>query len=204
LQEKFSVRPNFSLIEQDIREVIPAEFDSGITRITLIGNIPYDLSGEIAEWIVRHRDQLMQAVLTVQKEVAERIVAQPGSKQFGSLTVLLQSSYAAKKILDLRPGSFYPKPKVSSSVVHLTRLNRYLVADDELPCLRRLVRACFRWRRKQMVRILREEYQIEPAAAKEVLDALDVDPTRRPEQLPVEVFASLARKLECSTRDSGS
>jgi 16S rRNA A1518/A1519 N6-dimethyltransferase RsmA/KsgA/DIM1 with predicted DNA glycosylase/AP lyase activity len=55
-----------------------------------------------------------------------------------------------------------------------------------------------------MVRILREEYQIEPAAAKEVLDALDVDPTRRPEQLPVEVFASLARKLECSTRDSGS
>ena len=203
LRQQFSQFANFNLIEGDILEVEPTGLVEPGTQIKLIGNIPYHLSGEIIEWTVYRRDLFPEAVFTVQKELGQRLVAAPGSKQFGSLSVLLQSSFAAKREFDLRPGSFFPPPRVSSTVIHLQRLPEYLIEQEELPALQRLLRACFRWRRKQLSNILKAEYELSAATVSEMLAELEITASRRPEQLAVAETVTLLRRLPCSNQDSG-
>ncbi|MFH2054327.1 MAG: rRNA adenine N-6-methyltransferase family protein, partial [bacterium] len=150
-----------------------------------------------------HREIFPSAVLTVQKEMGQRLCAVPGSKQFGSLSVLLQSSYLTERAFDLRPGSFFPPPQVSSTVVKLRRLPDYFIEMDELPELQRLLRAAFRWRRKQLLNILKAEYELTAEAAGELLAGAGIAPSQRPEQLAVAEFALLMRRLACLDRGSG-
>jgi 16S rRNA (adenine1518-N6/adenine1519-N6)-dimethyltransferase len=137
----------------------------------------------------------------VQKEVALRLAAQPGGKDFGSLTVFVQLFYDVKRIFTLRPGSFYPKPTIDSAVIELRELRESRIVDAEYKELRRLTSACFRWRRKTIVRILREEYQLGPDAAVQLVTSLSLDPNSRPEQLAVSHFVALMRELKCVDRD---
>ena len=203
LRQQFSKSDNFNLIEGDILEVDPAGLVEPGAQIKLIGNIPYHLSGEIVEWTVYNRDLFSEAILTVQKELGQRLTATPGGKQFGSLSVLLQSSFSAKREFDLRPGSFFPPPRVFSTVIHLQRLPEYAVEQAELPALQRLLRACFRWRRKQLSNILKAEYELSAAMVTEMLAKLEITASRRPEQLAVAEIVTLLRRLPCSNRDSG-
>ncbi len=203
LRQRFSQLANFNLIEGDILEVDPAGLVEPGTEIKLIGNIPYHLSGEIIEWTVYRRNLFPEAVFTVQRELGQRLAATPGGKQFGSLSVLLQSSFAVKREFDLRPGSFFPPPQVSSTVVHLRRLPEYPVEMAELPALQRLLRACFRWRRKQLGNILKAEYELSTATVTEMLAEAEIAASRRPEQLAVAEIVTLLRRLPCSDRGSG-
>lgn len=202
LRSLFGAASNFSLLERDILEFDPSTLSETASGLKLVGNIPYHLTSPIMEWLVAHRDYFSLAVFTLQKEVADRLAASPGSKLFGSLTVFVQIFYAVRKVFDLKPGSFFPPPKVMSSVVELTRLPQALISNDEMDDLRRLTRACFRWRRKQIVRILREEYTLELPAIREILQSLSIPESVRPEQLSVTDFVALSRELACQHRDS--
>jgi 16S rRNA (adenine1518-N6/adenine1519-N6)-dimethyltransferase len=204
LKSLFGAQNNFTLLEQDILEVDPSALNIPSTDIKLVGNIPYNLTSPIMEWLVTHRDHFSQAHFTVQKEVADRLASEPGSKQFGSITVFVQLFYSVHRVFDIKPGSFFPPPKVMSTVIELTRLPRALIATEEMDDLRRLTRACFRWRRKQIVRILREEYSLELPATREVLQSLSIPESARPEQLSVANFVALSRELACQQKDSSS
>jgi 16S rRNA (adenine1518-N6/adenine1519-N6)-dimethyltransferase len=201
LQRKFAALQNFHLLRQDILKLQPATLTTGVCELKLVGNIPYNLSAPIIEWFIEHRSCFRQVVLTLQKEVGERVAAAPGGKQFGSLTVYVQLFYTVTRVFDLKPGSFFPPPGVTSTVVHLQRRQVDLVAEEEFADLRRLTSACFRWRRKQIVRILREEYGLEAAAAQQVLRNLTIADSARPEQLAVADFVALARELGCILSD---
>lgn len=203
LHEQFAQSENFHLIEGDILTIAPQLLADAGRQIKLIGNIPYHLSGEIIEWTVRHRDLFPVAVFTVQKEVGQRLSAVPGSKQFGTLSVLSQTSFAVERAFDLKPGSFFPPPQVASTVVKLTRLPKFLIEMAELPDLQRLMRAAFRWRRKQLLNILKAEYEMTAAEAGAILAELEIDSSRRPEQLAASEFATLMRRLACLDRGSG-
>ena len=125
-----------------------------------------------------------------QKEVAERIVAAPGSKAYGRLAILVQWRANARIVLTLPPGAFTPPPKVHSSVVHIERLEapRY-PADPKV--LERVVAAAFNQRRKMLRASLR-------GLAPEIEDRLraaGLEPTMRAEEVSVEGFAALAREL---------
>jgi 16S rRNA (adenine1518-N6/adenine1519-N6)-dimethyltransferase len=202
LKSLFDALDNFTLIERDILEVDPSTLNLASTGIKLVGNIPYHLTSPIMEWLVSHRDYFTQALFTVQKEVADRLAAEPGSKLFGSITVFVQLFFSAHKVFDIKPGSFFPPPKVVSTVIELTRLPQPMIATEEMDDLRRLTRACFRWRRKQIVRILREEYSLELPATRKVLQTLSIPESARPEQLSVADFVALSRELACQHRDS--
>jgi 16S rRNA (adenine1518-N6/adenine1519-N6)-dimethyltransferase len=201
LSERFKGYEYLHLVHEDILEIDPRAILSG-GEARLVGNIPYNITTPILEWVVKHRASFPLVVLMVQKEVAVRLSASPGSKNFGSLTVFAQLFYDVKRVFTLRPGSFFPKPSVDSAVIALQRLSDSHISEGEYEPLRRLTSACFRWRRKTLVRILREEYQLEPGTANELIMSLSLDPSLRPEQLAVTDFVALMRKLKCVVRDS--
>lgn len=202
LQERFVDAANLRVIKSDILELKVDDHFAGAGAIKLVGNLPYNITSPILEWLIDNRGRFPQAAIMIQREVAERIAAVPGNKVFGSLTVFVQLFYEVEKIFDVKPGSFLPPPKVSSSVLILTRKAQALVDDSSFPALRRLTSACFRWRRKQLIRILRDEYPIKQSALEPTLSGLGIDPTVRPEQLPVESFVALSRQLSCLMQQS--
>lgn len=154
--------------------------------VGIIGNFPYNISSQIFFKVLDNYNVVNELVGMLQKEVAERIVAGPGSKTYGILSVLLQTWYKAEMLFNLNPGSFFPPPKVKSTVIRLVRNNRM-----ELECnpalFKRVIKMAFNQRRKVLSNSLSE-----------ILLFLDDDPVwrLRPEQLSVEAFINLTLKIE--------
>ena len=155
---------------------------------SIIGNFPYNISSQIFFHILDYRDLVPEVVCMIQKEVAERLAAGPGSKTYGILSVLLQMWYDIEYRFTVGEGAFVPPPKVKSAVIRLTRNARTEAGCDEA-LLRRIVKATFNQRRKTIRNGLRSIGI--SAAALPFLDA-------RPEQLSVEDFITLTRAVEAA------
>ncbi len=169
---------------------------------SIIGNFPYNISSQIFFHILDYRDLVPEVVCMIQKEVAERLAAGPGSKTYGILSVLLQMWYDIEYRFTVGEGAFVPPPKVKSAVIRLTRNARTDAGCDEA-LLRRIVKATFNQRRKTIRNGLRSigiTAASSPEAAgsdstpEPALPFLDA----RPEQLSVEDFISLTRAVEAA------
>jgi 16S rRNA (adenine1518-N6/adenine1519-N6)-dimethyltransferase len=127
-------------------------------------------------------------------------VAEPGSGEYGALTVNVQVSASVRIVARVSAGSFHPRPSVDSAIVLLTPLDRPLLGADEEAPFRRFVQASFGMRRKQLVRVLREIRQLDAGQALRLLTALGLDPAARPEVLrPVEfvhLFRAMVENIE--------
>jgi 16S rRNA (adenine1518-N6/adenine1519-N6)-dimethyltransferase len=147
-----------------------------------------------------------RAVYLVQREVAERIVAPPGSRTYGALSVNVQAVARAELVARVPAGAFRPPPKVESAIVRLTPRPDPVVPPSSEAGLRSLVQECFGLRRKQMRRVIRTVGQLDADAAHRVLSAAAIDPEARPETLSPEDFARLLGSLRAtravSDRDS--
>jgi 16S rRNA (adenine1518-N6/adenine1519-N6)-dimethyltransferase len=150
LQNRFGEYPDFRLLEGNIIKIEPRKLTSG--KIKIIGNLPYNISGAILEWLIEHYDVISLAVITVQKEVGARIKANPNSRDYGALSVMVQSFFNVKRIFDIPPGSFSPKPKIYSTVLSL--LPGKKIGGIDYPSFRDFVRACFSQKRKKLVNSL--------------------------------------------------
>ena len=158
------------------------------SKLVVTGNLPYQSTGLILRGVVAQRAVLVGAVLMVQREVRERLVAKPGSKEYGALTVFTQAGFEVETVLRLRPGSFYPAPQVESAVVRL--LPREAPLAEETESFRAVVRAAFQMRRKTLRNALRALGDVE--LANRALSGAGIDPGRRGETLSIEEFARLA------------
>jgi len=161
-----------------------------------VGNIPYNITSPILFWLVAQRATVRYAVLTVQKEVAERITGTPGHEAWGAISVSLQT-YADMKLLRIIPKShFYPVPKVDSAVIRLDflPLPRYDPGTGEL--FHEIVARAFQKRRKTLLNALEDADKGRgKALLLDVFTALGIDPKRRPETLAVSEWVLLARQL---------
>jgi 16S rRNA (adenine1518-N6/adenine1519-N6)-dimethyltransferase len=164
--------------------------DHGPMRI--VANLPYNIATPLlVSWIVAEPwpPWYDSAILMFQREVAERIVAAPGSKSYGRLSVLVQWRCEARIWFDIHPSAFVPPPKVTSSLLRLTP------RPDPLPCDRALLesvtQAAFGQRRK----MLRQSLRSLGTDASALLSAADLNPTERAEDIPVAGFVALARAL---------
>lgn len=157
--------------------------------LTVAGNIPYGITSPLLRSLLAVPGQLARAVLMLQREVAERLLASPGDAAYGSLTVGVQAVARVTPVLTLSPSKFRPPPRVWSTVVRLDPLPEGLAAERRA-ALERLTKAVFGGRRKQLGRILRNLGMAEPDLARAEA-ALGLPLDRRPQELPVDGFVRL-------------
>lgn len=188
---------NVVLMDRNILKVdikaLAEDFGRGIV---VMGNLPYNISSQILVQLIKSRKAVSRAVLMFQREMAQRLTAQPGCKEYGRLTVMLQYCSHIKKVADVKASLFFPKPKVDSEVLEL-RFKKVLEykADDET-FLFRVVKAAFGNRRKTLKNSLyASELNIDANLAKHVLESSDIDPVRRAETLNTEEFVKLSNNL---------
>jgi len=157
----------------------------------VVANIPYYITTPIIFRLLDARKNVQSMTLTIQKEVAERIVARPGGKDYGVLSIMIQY-YASPELKFIIPKeAFRPVPKVDSAVVHMKILERPCVTVKDEKMFFRLVKTAFSQRRKTLSNSLKSfEGDI-----KEVLRAAGIDPQRRPETLSIKEFARLSDSL---------
>ncbi|MEP6021038.1 MAG: 16S rRNA (adenine(1518)-N(6)/adenine(1519)-N(6))-dimethyltransferase RsmA [Paracoccaceae bacterium] len=192
LAEIAQAYPNrLQVLKGDALEIDPLEHLTPPIRVA--ANLPYNVGTELlVRWLTPKQWPPYWTSLTLmfQREVAERIVAQPGSKTYGRLAVLSQWRTDARISLSLPPEAFTPAPKVCSAVVHIQALPKPKF-DADPAVLERVVAAAFNQRRKMLRAALKgQSPQIE-----DHLNAVGIKPTDRAEQVPVEGFCALARSL---------
>jgi 16S rRNA (adenine1518-N6/adenine1519-N6)-dimethyltransferase len=170
---------------------LPALRPSPQGRVVIVGNLPYSVSKPILERLVAARTAVSEMVLTLQKEVAERVAAGPGSKRYGALSVLTQLYCDARLALAIPPGAFRPPPKVDSAVLHLRVLATPRVPVGDEGKFHRLVKAAFGQRRKTLANALAGGLGVSVATARQWLAAAGIDPGRRAETLSLEEFSRL-------------
>lgn len=189
LQQTLGLDEN-QLIQEDFLK-LPLDRVYDREEYTVVGNFPYNISSQILFRVDKYKDLVTGVIGMFQKEVAERIAADPGSKKYGVTSVLIQASYTPKILFRVSPGSFFPVPKVQSAVLALKRKANYT-----LPCsnslFRTVVKTSFNQRRKMIRNTLK------PLIKDLSLYELEVM-SKRPEQLSLDDFIQLTNTLETQT-----
>ena len=174
---------------------------AGADRVAVVGNLPYHLTSPILFRLLEQRARISRAVLTVQNEVADRLTAEPGSRDYGLLTVILALYFEVRALFDLPAALFHPPPKVDSAVVRLWTRERPLVEIDSELRFVRVVKAGFAQRRKTLLNSLKSDRSLaEPAEVEAALQRAGIDGVRRAETLHVTEFAALERALAAGAR----
>jgi 16S rRNA (adenine1518-N6/adenine1519-N6)-dimethyltransferase len=193
LRERYATRPNVEILEADVLEVDLGRLAGG--PYVLAGNVPYYITTPIVFHALRP-PRPERAVYLVQREVAERIVAPPGGKDYGALSVNVQGFARADVLFRVPPGAFTPPPQVDSAVIRVTPRADPVVAPELEARYRAFVLAAFGLRRKQMRRVLRTVAGLPAEDADRILAAADIDPEARPETLTPDAFARLVGALQ--------
>jgi 16S rRNA (adenine1518-N6/adenine1519-N6)-dimethyltransferase len=184
---------NVEIIENNILDVDIHALTKKLDRqIIVTGNLPYNISSQILIQLIHTRKHVKRAILMFQKELARRITATPGNKDYGRLTVMLGYCAEIKSIANVTASLFYPVPKVDSEVVEVNfKISREYPPHDEA-MLFQVIKAAFGNRRKTLKNALSASgLHIEPQIARQALIAAKIDPTRRAETLAVSEFVTL-------------
>lgn len=168
---------------------------TGCDRIKLIGNLPYQLTSVALFAAADGAAATACVVFMMQREVAERVQAKPGGKDFGILPALMQARFSIEKVLDAAPGAFFPRPKVHSRVLRFCPLDTFRVDELLWPRYKDVTSTLFGKRRKQIGALLRREWHLDDGGQEQVVQQTGLDLTRRPETLTVEELAALSRIL---------
>lgn len=191
LTEELGEYPNFSLIHNDALKVNFDEVIGDEQSVKLVANLPYYVTTPIIVKLLKEKHKFKSLTIMIQKEVAERMNAEPGNKDYGALTLLVQYYCNTKIVRKVPPACFIPRPKVDSIVIRLDKLDEPKVKVDNEKLFFDIIRSSFNMRRKTLWNGVKS---IGPA--KEKLEAAfekaGVDPKRRGETLSIQEFATLS------------
>ncbi len=187
LRKKFAGQ--VEVLHRDFLTIALADLAEG-RRLKVIGNVPYHITSPILFHLLDFYQSIERAVLMVQKEVAKRITARPGSKDYGILSVLTQAYAHAEYLFEIKRGNFFPVPGVDSAVIALDFFPRIENVPDEA-LFRKVVRGAFNFRRKTLKNSLSRIF--DKASVNSLNENLLA---RRPEQLTVEEFKQLTNSLK--------
>ena len=190
LRERFADRPTLALIHADVLDCdLPALFPR--PGMKLVANLPYAIAARLLVELTAIPRPPALVVVTIQREVADRLEAAPSTDAYGLLTILLQRRYAISTVKHVSPSCFWPPPEVQSSISKLVLRPEPLGGPADEPALRDLLRHAFSRRRKTMARSLRD-LVADPLPA---LAQAGIAPTARAEELPPETWPALLRAL---------
>lgn len=198
LANELPKQENFKLVMQDVLKAdlakdTAAYFDSS-KPLKIVANLPYYITTPIIFRLLASGLNFASLTLMMQKEVAERIAAESGSKAYGPLTIAVQTQMAVKQTIDVDHTSFWPQPKVDSTVLVLAPLAAPLVAPSDTKRFNRYVKMCFAQRRKTLNNNLKAFVKDKDERAS-LLASLGVKPTARPEELTIPQFIKLIAAL---------
>lgn len=200
-QEQGTLPNNVTLRHQDILKTDLAELHRSIgTPLKIVANLPYSISSPFLFRLIAWSSCMDFAVIMIQREVAERLMAEPGTKTYGAPTVLLASCAEITPLLLVKPEEFHPRPKVDSMVVRITfsplpERVRLVRAHDKRK-LKRIVNAAFGQRRKTLVNALSGTiHEINKQAIADAIRQAGIDPGIRAEKLTLEDFVELTHFL---------
>jgi len=191
LREKYHDNPRISVVEQDILKTDISSLAGA--SFVVVGNVPYYITTPILFHVLK-APLPRHAVILVQREVAERIVAAPDSSEYGALSVNVQAIATAEMIRSVAPGAFRPPPKVDSSVIRITPRTDPLVGAENADRFRSFVQGLFGMRRKQLANSLRSVSRKTPDEIQQILLECGIDPRARPETLSPSQFVDLNKK----------
>lgn len=165
--------------------------------LVVMGNLPYNISSQIIVKLIQHKALISRAILMIQKELAERLCASPGGREYGRLTVMLNYCAKIRPLAEVSAAQFTPPPKVASTVVsiHFNQKSVHDVGDEAF--FFRVIKAAFSQRRKTLKNGLAgSELHLPPALAETALKKATIDPRRRAETLSVDDFVRLYTQLK--------
>ena len=194
LKEKFNNEIN--IINDDVLDIDENKISS--EKLTVFGNLPYNISTEIlSKWIIRLNNGFWfdNLVLMFQKEVADRIIAKTNTSNYGRLSILSNWKLNIKKIIDIKPESFSPKPKIDSSLLLFSPKDKFFKLNNSKN-LEMITRVFFSQRRKMLKKPFNQVFKI----PNKVSEKFNIDLNLRPQNLEPEVYFKLVKEFE----DSGS
>lgn len=182
------------ILKTDVKALIDEEF--GGKRISVAANLPYYITTPIITKLIEEKLPIKNIVVMVQKEVAERIAAKPGKKDYGAISVLCQY-YTNPRLVTIVPkGSFYPAPKVDSAVLCMEVQDKPNVDVMDEKLFFKVVRAAFGQRRKTLLNCLSSAFSCPKDELSEILLAVGIEPTVRGEKLGLSEFGRIADELK--------
>jgi 16S rRNA (adenine1518-N6/adenine1519-N6)-dimethyltransferase len=197
LQEKLADCPNVEIIRKDIMEV---DFDDLIERtgqpLKVVANLPYQISTPLIFRFIESRSVFASLTLMLQKEVAERMIAPPGGKDYGPLSIFTQIVSDFSIRFFIKPSAFFPPPKVDSAVIHMVWKKKPMAEVEDIEWFKRVVRGSFGYRRKTLMNALKHSGLSLPEEGAGRMKRIGIDPQRRPETLTIEEFVRLADVLK--------
>ena len=190
LDDKF--KNKLTIINNDILKIDEANFFK--EKLTVFGNLPYNISTEIlSKWIINLKDNFWfdYLVLMFQKEVADRIIAKFNTSNYGRLSIICNWKLNIKKICDIKPESFYPKPKIDSSLLLFYPKTNFIKIENPNN-LEKITRTFFNQRRKMLKKPFNQLFN----GDQKILDKLKIDLTSRPQNINFETYYKLACEYE--------
>jgi 16S rRNA (adenine1518-N6/adenine1519-N6)-dimethyltransferase len=181
-----------TIIAGDALELDESKIFSTEKKFKIIANLPYNIGTTLLFKWLKIADKISSMTLMLQKEVVERIVAKPGGKHYGRLAVMVNFLCETKMLFTVSPSVFTPQPKVTSAIVQITPRAQPL-ADIDFKKLEKLVAAAFNQRRKMVKSGLKSVFE----NPEEILKEVGIRPDLRPENLTIEEFCQLARRISC-------
>jgi 16S rRNA (adenine1518-N6/adenine1519-N6)-dimethyltransferase len=197
LAARYAGHPGVTVVHRDFMAVDLHELVPDPSALRVIGNIPYNITTPIIFRLLERDLRPRCIVLMIQREVADRILAAPGTAEYGALSVGVRTVARVERLFNVGRGSFRPVPRVDSSVIRLTPLRPAPLGAREEVDVRELTRVAFSWRRKQLQKTLRssEVYCLEGGEVTTLETATGIRLERRPEELAPEDFVHLSRAL---------
>ncbi len=199
LHEELKDVSNVEILKRDVLKYdfpIPLE-DVASQKLKVIGNIPYNISSQILFRLIEFRDHVSSMVLMFQKEVAERIMASPGTKEYGLLSVITSMYTIPSKVVMVPAGCFYPRPKIDSTVLKMVVREKPRFEVMNADFFFKLVKTALSKRRKTLLNNLRSSNLLQSSKTDidKILTRLEIDGQRRGETLTVEEFGKLSNAI---------
>lgn len=196
LKEEFRPVSRVKIIHSDALQLYVG--DLGLApgeKLKLIANLPYYITSPLIRHFLNQRNYFSSMTVMVQEEVARRIVARPGSKDYGVLSIAVQVYSQASILFTVSPGSFMPAPKVSSAVVRLDLLENPRVDPELEEHFFKVIKAAFGQRRKTLINSLSQGLSLDKESVTLIVQRLEIPLQARAESLSIEVFIRLAQVL---------
>lgn len=197
LKRKMRGLSNVKVIESDILKM---DFNQFFRKerhpMKVVANLPYQISTPLLFQFIEFKETFSTLTLMLQKEVAERIVASPGRKEYGPLSIFIQMFSDVAIRFFIKPSAFFPPPKVESAVVHMSFREKPAVNLKDEKWFKKVVKGCFGYRRKTLLNALKHSGILLSGSTESKLKKIGMDPQRRPETLAIQEFVYLAEVLK--------